>query len=117
MRNLIVALLSLSLFSAASLAEELRVYVGTYTAKGKSQGIYQLKLDTATGKLSVPELAGECVSPSYLALGPGNKQLFAVDEIANFNGKKAGAVSSFTVDPASGKLTLVNQQPSGGAGP
>src|SRR6478672_1743084 len=102
MRKLIVALVGLAFITSAASAEEVRVYVGTYTAKGKSQGIYQMKLDTATGKLSAPELAGECVSPSYLTLGPGNKQLFAVDEIANFNGKKAGAVSSFTVDPASG---------------
>ena len=42
------------------------------------------------------------------AIGPGNKHLFAVGEIANFEGKKAGAVSSFSIDPATGKLTLVN---------
>src|SRR5438093_12471008 len=50
-------------------ADEMRVYVGTYTGKGGSKGIYLLKLDPATGKLSTPELAGETVNPSYVALG------------------------------------------------
>jgi 6-phosphogluconolactonase len=101
----------------ARAADEMRVYVGTYTNKAGSKGIYLLKFDPATGKLSSPEVAAETVNPSFLAIGPGNKYLFAVGEIANFNGKKAGAVSSFSIDPATGKLTLVNQQPSGGQGP
>jgi 6-phosphogluconolactonase len=92
------------------------VYVGTYTGKG-SKGIYRFDFDLATGKLSGRELAGEAVNPSFLAIHPGHRFLYAVDEIANFGGKKTGAVTAFALDPQSGKLTRLNQQPSGGAGP
>ena len=46
------------------------VYVGTYTSPKKSQGIYRMELDLATGKLSEPGLAGKAVNPSFLAIHP-----------------------------------------------
>ena len=48
---------------------------------------------------------------------PSRPLLFAIGEIGNFGGKPAGAVSSFAVEPKTGLLTLLNQQPSGGTGP
>jgi 6-phosphogluconolactonase len=95
---------------------EFLVYIGTYTG-AKSKGIYVSRLDTSTGKLSSPELAAETVSPSFLAIHPNRRFLYAVGEIGNFGGKKSGAVSSFSIDPATGKLALLNQQASGGDGP
>ncbi len=95
---------------------KMRVYLGTYTGKN-SQGIYLSTLDLATGKLSQPELAAELVSPSFLAIHPSGKYVYAVGEIAEFQGKKVGAVSALAVDGATGKLKLINQQPSGGGGP
>ena len=103
-------------FAEAQGPTKMRVYFGTYTGE-KSKGIYLSTLDLATGKLSAPELAAELVSPSFLAIHPSGKYMYAVGEIADFQGKKAGAVSALAVDPASGKLKLVNQQPSGGGGP
>jgi 6-phosphogluconolactonase len=113
-----VLLLVLSPAAAADAAkvDKYRVYIGTYTGKG-SKGIYRCELDLSTGKLSQPELAGEVVSPSFLALHPSGKFLYAVGEINDFQGKKAGAVSAFAIDPASGNLTLLNQQSSKGDGP
>jgi 6-phosphogluconolactonase len=95
---------------------KMRVYIGTYTGP-QSKGIYLSTLDLATGKLSAPEVAAELTSPSFLAIHPSGKYVYAVGEIADFQGKKAGAVSALAVDPHSGKLKLINQQPSGGAGP
>src|SRR5689334_11294529 len=69
------------------------VYVGTYTG-GKSRGIYVLRFDPATGKLSAPALAAEVKSPSFLAIHPDAKHLFAVSEIDDFAGKKTGGVCS-----------------------
>jgi 6-phosphogluconolactonase len=92
------------------------VYIGTYTG-GKSKGIYRAELDTATGKLSEPELAAETVSPSFLAIHPNRRFLYAANEISNFKGTKGGGVSAFAIDPKTGKLTLLNQQSSVGAGP
>ena len=101
---------------AAAAAGQQLVYFGTYTGK-KSQGIYVSRLNLATGALSQPELAVETKSPSFLAIHPNHKYLFAVGEIADFEGKKAGGVSSFAIDATTGKLTLLSQQSSGTPGP
>ncbi len=94
----------------------LRVYVGTYTGS-KSKGIYTLRMNLGTGALTAPELAAEATNPTFLALHPSRRFLYAVGEIGNFAGKRSGAVSAFAIDPESGKLTPLTQQPSGGAGP
>lgn len=94
----------------------IRVYFGTYTG-GDGKGIYVAELDRATGKLSPPQLAGEAVNPSFLAIHPTKKFLYAVGEVSDFEGKKTGGVSAFAIDPKSGALKLINQASSGGAGP
>jgi 6-phosphogluconolactonase len=96
-------------------AGSIRLYVGTYT--GQSKGIYTLKLDMESGALSGPEVAAETANPSFLAMAPTGRFLYAVNEIGNFGGKNTGAVSAFAVAPETGKLTLLAQQPSGGAAP
>src|SRR4051794_30324844 len=95
------------------------VYVGTYTGAKKSEGIYRMELDLATGKLSEPKLAGKAVNPSFLAVHPGGKYLYAVGEIDNFEKAKkpTGGVSAFAIDQKTGDLTLLNSQSSNGAGP
>jgi 6-phosphogluconolactonase len=99
-------------------AQKYRVYVGTYTTgQNAGRGIYLLELDTASGTLAAKGLAGEAVNPSFLAVHPGRRFLYAVGEIAEFNGQKTGAVSAFTIDAASGSLSLLNQQSSRGPGP
>ena len=92
------------------------VYIGTYTG-AKSKGIYVSRFDPATGRLTPPELAVETPSPSFLALHPGGRFLYAVGETTNLGGKPVGAVSAFSLDAKTGQLTLLNQQSSGGAGP
>lgn len=93
-----------------------RLYVGTYSTAG-SQGIYTLELDLATGALSAPVLAGESRDPSFVALHPNGRFLYAVNELENFQGARSGAVSAFALDRVTGRLQFLNQQPSGGAAP
>ena len=93
-----------------------RVYFGTYTG-AMSKGIYHSTLDLASGQLSPPQLAAEIKSPSFVAIHPNRKFLYAVSEISDFQGKPLGGVSAFAIDAASGNLTLLNQQSSEGAGP
>ena len=93
-----------------------RVYFGTYTGKA-SKGVYRSDLDLATGKLSPPVLAGEAASPSFLAIAPNQKFLYAVGEVNDVNGKKGGAVNAFAIDSGTGDLRLLNQQSSVGRGP
>jgi 6-phosphogluconolactonase len=91
------------------------VFFGTYAGE-RSKGIYVSKFDSATGTLGSPELAAEVKSPSFLALHPGGKFLASVNE-SGTNENPGGAITSFAIDGATGRLTLVNQQPSRGAGP
>lgn len=96
--------------------QKLWAYVGTYT-KGESKGIYLLELDLKSGRMSQPRLAGEAVNPSFVAIHPDHQHLYAVNEVEDFAAMKSGGVASFSIDPKSGKLTLLDQQPSKGAGP
>lgn len=97
-------------------ARKVRVYFGTYTNE-ISKGIYLSTFDSATGKLAPAELAAESKNPSFVAIHPTRKFVYGVSEIADFQGKSVGGVSAFSVDSATGKLTLLNQQPSAGGGP
>jgi 6-phosphogluconolactonase len=74
-------------------------------------------MDSATGKLGSIELAAETTNPTFLAIHPSRRFLYAVNEIGNFQGKSAGAISAFALDPKTGQLTFLNQQSSGGGGP
>lgn len=92
------------------------VYVGTYTGP-KSKGIYSYRFTLATGRAEPLGLAAQTVNPSFLAISPDQNFLFAVNELAEYRGAKSGAVSSFAIDRRTGKLTFLNQVPSGGPGP
>ena len=115
----LTCLLSSGLLSSGALAEDadvLRVYFGTYT-RGISEGIYRSELNLTTGKLQPPKLAAKTASPSFVAIHPTRPLLYAVGEMSSFQGKKAGAVSAFSIDRTTGDLTLLNQQSSEGVGP
>jgi 6-phosphogluconolactonase len=93
-----------------------RVYVGTYTGPA-SKGIYAFQFDPSSGKAGAVETVAETTNPSFLAVDrkPGN--LYAANEISNYEGQKTGGISAFAVDPKSGKLTFLNEVSSHGAGP
>src|SRR5690348_14407119 len=93
------------------------VYVGTYTNKTESKGIYVYRFDPGTGKLSSLGVAAESEDPSFLALHPSGKYLYAVNETDHFGAQKSGAASAFSIDHKTGKLTLLNQAATRGAGP
>ena len=92
------------------------VYFGTYTG-AKSKGIYVSHFDPATGRLTDPGLAVATASPSFLALHPSRRFLYAAGETSILNGKRVGAVAAFSVNAKTGRLTLLDRQSSGGAGP
>lgn len=93
------------------------VYIGTYTKNGKSKGIYAYRLNPATGDLAPLGLEAETVDPSFLAADPSGRFLYAVNEIGQYQGKKAGSVSAFTMDRSTGKLTPLNVVSTKGDGP
>jgi len=97
-------------------AAEVTVYVGTYT-DGTSKGIYRFGLDLETGKATAPVLAGEAKNPSFLALHPNGRFLYAVSEVGDFGGAKTGSVIAFAIDKKTGDLTRLNEVASEGGAP
>lgn len=98
-------------------AEVFHVYFGCYTnAKSGSKGIYVSRFDSGSGELGEPVLAAETGSPSFLAIHPDGSKLYAVGEAAT-PGRKDGGVSAFRISQPDGRLTLINQVSSVGAGP
>jgi 6-phosphogluconolactonase len=117
----VLALLPLAMTAAgaraadAPTAEKYWVFIGTGGGK-LAKGIYRCELDAATGKLSPAELAAEIPAPGFLALHPNGKFLYCIGGV-NIDGKAGSGVTAFTLDAATGKLTKLNQQRSGGNGP
>jgi 6-phosphogluconolactonase len=91
-------------------------YIGTYTNK-QSKGIYAFRFDASTGKLTPLGLAAEATSPSFLAVHPNRKFLYAAIEVNEFGGQKAGAVSAFSIDLNTSKLKFLNTVSARGTGP
>ncbi len=102
---------------ASAKGKDFLVYVGTYTNKNRSKGIYAFRFDAGTGKLDPLGLVGEMANPSFVAIHSNNRWLYAVSEMADGHGKTTGSVSSFSIDTKSGKLTLRNTVDSKGDGP
>ncbi|MGQ9632828.1 MAG: lactonase family protein [Bryobacteraceae bacterium] len=101
-------------FSAAG--SERLVFFGTYTRK-LSKGIYVSRFNPADGKLSEAELAAELTNPSWVTIHPKQRAVYSVAETSNYQGQKTGAVAAFALDPATGKLTKLNELPSHGTSP
>jgi 6-phosphogluconolactonase len=119
--TLLFALLLLTLLAAAAPAGQqgkYLFYVGTYTEEGsKSKGIYAYRFDADTGQITPLGLAAETTNPSFVALHPNGRFLYAVNEVGNYKGPNSGGVSAFSIDRASGKLKFLNEMPSRGADP
>ena len=97
--------------------EAFRVYIGTYTirkdqVRSGSEGIYVYHMDPSSGALKYASVANGGENPSFLAIHPEARYLYAVNELA-----PDGAVTVFSIDPNTGELTYLNQQPSHGGQP
>lgn len=118
--------LALAVVSAACLSKEpmqtdnsdagILMYVGTYT-KETSAGIYLYRFDPSTGVAQEVGLAAEMRDPSFLAVHPGGRFLYAVSEIDDFDSEGSGAVLSFAIEPGTGELQKLNAVSSKGGWP
>lgn len=90
------------------------MFIGTQ-GSGPGQGIHAALLDEASGQLSGGELEVEAERPTWLAIDPQHRFLYAANEIGN-DGKSPGSVSSFALEQR-GHLRALNRVASGGGGP
>lgn len=95
--------------AVATLEKPDLLFVGTYT-KGPSLGIYLFKMDTATGSLTQVSTSpsGKANNPSFLAIHPNKKWIYAVCE------QSPGSVSAFSFDSATKQMTFLNSVSSHG---
>jgi 6-phosphogluconolactonase len=100
--------ISLSCFS-----QQYYLFTGTYT-NGKSKGIYIYRFNLSKGTVSPVSITENVENPSYLAIHPNGKTVYAVNENG---GAKPGELSSFSFDQKTGKLKFLNKQPTGGDHP
>jgi 6-phosphogluconolactonase len=114
-RILALAMTGLTLASTA-LADRFIVYVGTYTGP-KSEGIYAFRFDNNSGAVEPLGLVAKTVNPTFLALHPGGKFLYAANEVGKWGEKPGGFVTAFSIDAKTGKLAELNQQSAVGDGP
>src|SRR5580658_8479124 len=92
------------------------MYAGTYT-KGKSKGIYAWRFHAADGTLQPLGLVAETSNPSFLAIHPNGRFLYAANEDSTYQNRPMGTVSAFAIDGATGKLTPLNKVGSRGTAP
>lgn len=93
------------------------LYVGTYTTPDRREGIYLVRMNRQSGKLRQVGALDAGENPSFLAIHPNGRVLYAVNEVEKYNGKASGAVSAFAIARDTGALTRRNEQPSEGSAP
>ena len=88
-------------------------YVGCRTTKernARGKGINVYRVDPSSGQWSHVQLVEDLVNPSFLAMDRTQRFLYTVH--GDFS-----EVSSFAIDPASGKLTFLNRRSTEGKNP
>jgi len=112
MKNIFLSILCmLCLFSNA---QSPYLLIGTYDSP-KSEGIYVYSFNQKDG--SAKEVSHiKTSNPSFITISPNKKQVYAVNENSNNNGK-GGTVSSFEFDKINGTLKFLNSQSSEGNHP
>ena len=111
-------------------AGPLFAYVGTFSSAlhdvlptqvdlppGNGRGIHIFRANRETGKLTPAGIHEMGTSPSCLAANAAGTRLYSANETDRIGKEKEGAISAFAVNPADGKLKLLNTVRSGGAGP
>jgi 6-phosphogluconolactonase (cycloisomerase 2 family) len=106
--------------SGGGTGNRILAYVGTYTGAvgggSNGEGIYLVEMNRVTGELSRMKLVAKTSNPSWIAIHPSRKYLYAVNEVADYAGN-SGSVSAFSIEQATGDLKALNVVSSEGAGP
>ena len=84
------------------------LYIGTYSQKG--EGIYVYEFDRTELSYKELQILPSKISPSFLEFHPNRRYLYSANE-------GNGTISAYRIDPGSGKLIVLNSQPSQGNGP
>ena len=89
----------------------LYAYVGCYTSEkrhARGDGIHVYRVDAETGAWTHIQRVGDLVNPSFLVMSRDGRFLYSV------HGDETYA-TAFSVDPATGQLTVLNRAATGGS--
>jgi 6-phosphogluconolactonase (cycloisomerase 2 family) len=105
-------------------------YVGTFSSPlrdtlatqvdlppGNGRGIHLFHVDRTSGAMTARDVVEMGTSPSCLVANAARTRLYSANETDRVGDDKQGTVSAFSIDPADGRLQLLNTVRSGGAGP
>jgi 6-phosphogluconolactonase len=101
------------MFSVSSAQKKQFMLVGTYTS-GKSTGIHVYSFNSKSGTSQLVDSI-KTSNPSYLAISPSKKFVYAVNEDAEKG--VGGKVTAFSFNKQTGRLVQLNQQRSMGDHP
>ncbi len=104
----------LSFLALSTAAQQHYLLAGTYTS-GKSEGIYVYRFNSNDATVTAVSYI-KISNPSYLTVSPDEKYVYAVKENSNNKGG-GGSIAAFSFSKETGKLTLLNEQLSGGDDP
>jgi 6-phosphogluconolactonase len=98
-----------------------RIFVGTYTKQeghvdGKAEGVYSCDFDDTTGEIRQLCLPAPSVNPSYLAIHPNGKHLYAANEMFEDLCNPHATFSAFNIS-SDGSLVEINTVSSDGIAP
>lgn len=112
--HLILILVFITIVSKSQNRELL--YVGTFSGN-IDKGIYVYEFDRDNGTLSLIQILGGMLNPTFIEIHPNGGCLYSVNRNPVGEDQSWGSVSSFSIDQGTGKLTHGNDQPSYGNGP
>jgi 6-phosphogluconolactonase len=112
--TLFIGLISI-LFSSCAQKKEYLLYIGTYS-DNNSEGIYCYQFSEETGELVPVSATPNQENPSFLAISPDNKYLYAVSEVKESPGIDSGSVTAYRILD-SGQLEKINREATKGYHP
>ncbi len=92
------------------------LFIGSY-ASADNSGVYAFSFDGDTGALQQLASYTGIASPSFLAVHPNKKWVYAVSELGVASHGMPGAVWAFAYDADAKNFQVLNQQPSDGDWP
>lgn len=111
----LAVLFTLVAFSAFGQSDsKVFLFVGSFTSGEATEGIIVYDFNTDDGKLTEVEREDDLINPSFIAISPNGKYLYACTETRL---DRHGSVSSFKIDSLTGKINFLNKQSAGGRNP
>lgn len=102
--------------SAGSRRGDGLLFVGTYTDDKRTDGVYLVRFDARSGALQLLGSANVGPNPSFLALHPNGRVLYAVNEVDKVGASASGAICAFKIG-RDGSLARIGEELTHGGSP